>query len=205
MSAMSDAIIAYAILKKFKTPITNTPAYKMGLVDEDGNPTREAKYNQSERAHDAYTLLDKLVFRLKRLWKKMPAFAKLIGGYSAALSFVNESNSESFGAFDHLDSNVADHWASVVSGDTILPMSESIIVQIAEDSELLARLVEAYQNGTQDAVCEEMTASAIAGNSVSSGQVQGLATEPIITKKKQKEIQDAAEWETAKGRKEMFL
>lgn len=191
MSAMSDAIITYAILRKFTTPVIETTAYKMGLVDLEGRPTEKAKsLAATESAKDAYTLLDRLVFKLKRMWSHMPAFSKLIGGYGTALAFLKESSGDhdDFSMFEHLDSTKADYYASVLTGNTVLPIEEHYIVRCAENSSLLRLVVEAYLDGTQDKLFEEGEGGAppVSGNSVSTGQVQGLATEPVISKATQK-------------------
>ncbi len=190
MSALSDAIITYAIIRKFTTPIKDTKAFQLGLVDENGYPTYKAKHDDSEVNRDAYTLLDRLVFKLKRTFKSMPAFTKLVGGYAAALSFIKESvEYNEFEVFENLDKFKADYWGSVVLGESIAQYDEHIVIQIAENDSLLARLVEAYEKGTQDSVCEDVAAVVAdggSGNSVSSGQVQGLATEPVITSQAQK-------------------
>lgn len=190
MSALSDAIITYAIIRKFTTPIKETKAFQLGLVDENGYPTYKSKHDDSEVNRDAYTLLDRLVFKLKRSFKSMPAFTKLIGGYAAALSFIKESvECNEFEVFENLDKFKADYWGSVVLGESIVQYDEHIVIQIAENDSLLARLVEAYEKGTQDSVCEDVAAVVAdggSGNSVSSGQVQGLATEPVITSQAQK-------------------
>ena len=199
MSAMSDAIITYAILRKFTTPVKETPAFKAGLVDEDGKPTKKSTLTDTESARDAYTLLDRLVFKLKRMWKSMPTFAKLIGGYATALAFIKEDVDEhDFGMFEHLDPSAADHWGSVLLGESIVSFDQHVIIQIAEDASQLRKLVEAYENSCEDQVCEELaaaTAPAMSGNAVSTGQVQGLATEPVIQPKVQKK------WTRSNGRK----
>lgn len=203
MSAMSDAIITYAILRKFTTPIKDTHAFALGLVDEHGVPTEKSKHDGSETARDAYTLLDRLVFKLKRMWQHMPAFAKLIGGYAAALAFLKEDVEQNeFSVFEHLDPNAADYWGGVLLGESVVDYKQFEIVRIAENATLLRSLVEAYQSGTQDSfVFEDGEGPAPSGNAVSTGQVQGLATEPVITKKKQKEIQ-SDNWESSPtGRK----
>lgn len=188
MSAMSDAIIVYAILRKFNTPVTETSAYKLGLVDETGKPTEKSKHIDTMQSRDAYTLLDRLVFKLKRLFKNMPLAAKLIGGYAAALAFLNESeNSDEFAVFEHLDPNQADLWYSVFLGEKILGIDDYSVVRVAENPQLLSTLVESYINGDVDSVCEDVVAAAEAppaGNTTA--QVQGLSTEPVITPATQK-------------------
>lgn len=193
MSAMSDAIITYAILRKFTTPIKDTPAYKMGLVDDQGYTTEKGNsLAATESARDAYTLLDRLVFKLKRMWAHMPPFAKLIGGYAAALAFIKEDvDNDEFSVFEHLSPENAEYFGEVLKGNIVLPIEEHIIVRVAENPAMLRALVEAYENGTQDTLNEDgavasVSSAAISGNAVSTGQVQGLATEPVITKNAQK-------------------
>lgn len=59
-----DTILSYILVKKLVTPIVNTKAYKLGLVNNAGKVIKEPK---SEKEKDALTLLDKIVFKLKRL------------------------------------------------------------------------------------------------------------------------------------------
>lgn len=191
MSALSDAIITYAIIRKFTTPIKDTKAFQLGLIDDNGYPTYKATHDDSEVNRDAYTLLDRLVFKLKRTFKSMPAFTKLVGGYAAALAFIKESvDYNEFEVFEHLDNFTAEYWGSVVLGESVVPFEAHVVIQIAENETMLARLVEAYERGLQDVVCEDMAVAVSAdggsGNSVSSGQVQGLATEPVISAQTQK-------------------
>lgn len=192
MSAQSDAIITYAILRKFTTPITETQAFKLGLVDEKGYPTYKASHDFSEKNRDAYTLLDRLVFKLKRKFTSMPTFSKLVGGYAASLAYIKESTDvEDFSIFEHLDPYQGEYFGNVILGESFLNFEDHIIVTIAENSSLLSKLVTGYEKGIQDTVYEEVVAmadsgSGSVGNSVSSGQVQGLATEPVITPQAQK-------------------
>ena len=90
MSAVSDAIITYALLKRITTPIKETRAYKMGLVNDEGAVTEKGHHDHSEQARDALTLLDRLVFKLKRIWKYTPALLKFVSSYSFALAALKE-------------------------------------------------------------------------------------------------------------------
>ena len=194
MSALSDAVITYAIQRKFTTPIQETTAYKLGLVDAQGYPTEKANsLAATETVRDSYTLLDRLVFKLKRMWSHMPAFAKLIGGYAAALAFIKEDvdNHDDFSVFEHLDPSNAEYFGEVLKGNIVLPIEEHVIIKVAENPTLLRELVEAYEAGTQDTLNEDgavasVSSAAMSGNAVSTGQVQGLATEPVISKDAQK-------------------
>jgi len=59
-----DNILTYILIKKLMTPITNTPAYKMGLVDTAG---RSIKTPQDDDEISVLTTFDKFIFKLKRL------------------------------------------------------------------------------------------------------------------------------------------
>lgn len=59
-----DSIMAFIIIKKLITPIVRSPAYKLGLVDQGGKVLREPV---DENEKHALTILDKIVFKLKRL------------------------------------------------------------------------------------------------------------------------------------------
>jgi len=59
-----DMILTYLLLKKLTQPIVQSKAYKEGLVDASGSVLREPRSPIEEMA---MTLLDKVVFQLKRL------------------------------------------------------------------------------------------------------------------------------------------
>jgi len=187
MSAMTDAIITYAIVRKFTTPIKDTNAYKGGWVDANGTPTDKAEHDRSQGARDEFTLLDRLVFKLRRMLTGLPKFAKLLSGYAASLAFIKESKeADDFSVFAHIDFNdySANFLHGSLLGENVVSFNDHLVISVAENPSMLARLVEAYENGTQDTfVFEDGEA---AGNAVSTGQVQGLATEPVITPQMQK-------------------
>ena len=59
-----DSIISFIFLKKLMTPITQSKSYKFGLVDNVG---RNIKQPETKEEKEAYTLLDKTIFKIKRL------------------------------------------------------------------------------------------------------------------------------------------
>jgi hypothetical protein len=59
-----DNIITYIFIKKLVTPITKSAAYRMGLVNNAGRMVKKAETPEEK---NAFTLLDKLIFKLKRL------------------------------------------------------------------------------------------------------------------------------------------
>jgi len=59
-----DTIMSYILVKKLVTPIVRTDAYKMKLVNGAGKVIREP---ENDKENEALTLLDRIVFKLKRL------------------------------------------------------------------------------------------------------------------------------------------
>ncbi len=59
-----DTIISFIVIKKLVTPITKTSAYKLGLVNGAGKTIKEPT---SDKEHEAFTILDRIVFKIKRL------------------------------------------------------------------------------------------------------------------------------------------
>jgi hypothetical protein len=59
-----DSIITFLLLKKLITPFTSTIAYKLGLIDLNG---KIIKVPETDKEKDALTILDRVIFKLKRL------------------------------------------------------------------------------------------------------------------------------------------
>jgi len=59
-----DTIMSYIIVKKLVTPIVRTEAYKLKLVNSAGKVIKEPK---TDKEQSSLTLLDRIVFKLKRL------------------------------------------------------------------------------------------------------------------------------------------
>lgn len=59
-----DNILTYILIKKLVQPITKSEAYKLGLVNNAG---RAIKKPETDEEKMAFSLLDRLIFKLKRL------------------------------------------------------------------------------------------------------------------------------------------
>lgn len=90
MTRFVDAIITYRILKKLVTPFEETQAYQLGIVDKNGKVLKKESQLTTPQERDAYTMLDRLVFRLKRIINKVPYENKRLLNLAAALTLVRE-------------------------------------------------------------------------------------------------------------------
>jgi hypothetical protein len=94
MSRFVDAIITYRILKKLTTPFDETEAYRLGIIDAQGKVLKKWNDLNSVEERDAYTILDRMIFRLKRIIQKVPVENRRISSYAAALSLVREHHAD---------------------------------------------------------------------------------------------------------------
>ena len=84
---MVDTLITIRILKMLTTPIPDTAAYRLGIVDRDGKKIRDPK---TEKEQESYDMLNRLIFRLKRIINMVPANRQFLS-YAAAYALVRES------------------------------------------------------------------------------------------------------------------
>ena len=89
MSNLIDTVIIFRILKKLTTPWEKTAAFKTGLIDNKGKILVK-KADRTPEQNKAYTLLDRLVFNLKRMLSKVPGGGGTLGSYIAALALIKE-------------------------------------------------------------------------------------------------------------------
>jgi hypothetical protein len=73
------------------TSFDKTDAFKLGIIDADGNPLKKIKDLKTSEEKDAYDMLDRLVFSLKRLLAKLPGGSSKIASLAAAYWLVKES------------------------------------------------------------------------------------------------------------------
>lgn len=91
MGRFVDSIITYRILKLLTTPFEETKAFELGIIDDKGKELRKMQSINSVVERDAYTILHRLVYRLKRIIERVPIENKKLLSYAAALSLIRES------------------------------------------------------------------------------------------------------------------
>lgn len=90
MANYVDNIIAFRILSKLVTPFDQTDAFKLGVIDKDGTILVKIK-DQTPEQKEAYDMLDRLVFSLKRLLGVLPGGKSKIASFAAAYYLVKEA------------------------------------------------------------------------------------------------------------------
>lgn len=89
MAQLVDNLIAFRILSMLVTPFEQTDSYKMGLIDKEGNPLKKLK-DMTWTEKDNYTMLHRMVFRIKKLMAKVPVVNTKLGTLAAAYFLVKE-------------------------------------------------------------------------------------------------------------------
>jgi hypothetical protein len=86
-----DAAIVYRILRMLVTPFDKTDAYRLGIIDAKGKILKKSSQLNTVEQKNAYTLLHRLVFRLKRIIEKVPIDNKKFLSFAAALALIREN------------------------------------------------------------------------------------------------------------------
>ena len=92
MGRAIDLFVTYRFIKLLTTPFEKTDAFKMGIIDKDGNRLPKKLYKVDER--NAYTVLHKLVFNIKKIFAKVPGLRTKVGTYAAALFLLKDTFKE---------------------------------------------------------------------------------------------------------------
>ena len=99
MGRAIDLFVTYRFIKLLVTPFDKTEAFKLGIIDKDGKRTlvqgtdRPTTLNTIDEKN-AYTILHKLVFNIKKIFSKVPGLRTKLGTYAAALFLLKDTFKE---------------------------------------------------------------------------------------------------------------
>lgn len=97
--AFIDTYVLYEFLKRLTTPFQQMEAYRLGLIDDNGNILKRREYFTSEESR-ALTKFDVLIVNLKKLIGMIPGGQSQLATIAAAIYLmreeknINESNLE---------------------------------------------------------------------------------------------------------------
>jgi hypothetical protein len=176
MGRFVDSLIAYRILKLLVTPFDQTDAYKLGIIDAKGKELKRMQELNSVNERDAYTLLHRLVFRLKKIIEKVPIDNKKLLSLAAAYALIKEN----------LDQNIEpmDLETQYINKLNEELQSEVMIVEEFLYEKKLFTFKQFNEEG------EGMAAAAPANNAAVTSGIKGLTGEPPVSKKAQKRWTD---------------
>ena len=160
MGRAIDLFVTYRFLRLLTTPFEDTDAYKLGIIDEKGNRIMQDKAKKpqvplvSSQEKNAYTILHKLVFNIKKIFNKVPGLRSKVGTYAAALFLLKDTFKESVDDKDmfekefvkylkenniELDNEIAEE---VIGFGEVLPKGEYVLkndILNKEEEELTAK------------------------------------------------------------------
>ena len=94
MSRVIDALVAYRVIKLLVTPFNRTEAFRLGIIDDKGKVLKKSRDIKDPKERNAYTLLIRFVFNLKRLLGKVGVRGPLGSAAAAAIAFFKEQSGD---------------------------------------------------------------------------------------------------------------
>lgn len=89
MANITDTIVVVRLLKLLSTPIEESDAFKLGIIDKDG---KKIKNPSNSQEYDAYTILNRFIFKIQRALVTSPDRAsKRLLTFAAALAILREN------------------------------------------------------------------------------------------------------------------
>ena len=164
MGRAIDLFVTYRFIKLLVTPFEKTEAFKLGIIDKMGNriippPVGGVRQTKPEPLRtidekNAYTILHKLVFNIKKIFEKVPGLRTKLGTYAAALFLLKDTFKESVDDSDmfekefmkylkeggyEIDDSISEE---VIGFGEVLPKGEYVLVNDilnTEEEELTAK------------------------------------------------------------------
>ena len=164
MGRAIDLFVTYRFIKLLVTPFEKTEAFKLGIFDKTGNrimppPVAGVRQTKPEplrttEEKNAYTILHKLVFNIKKIFGKVPGLRTKLGTYAAAIFLLKDTFKESVDDPDmfekefmkylkeegyEIDDSISEE---VIGFGEVLPKGEYVLVNDilnSEEEELTAK------------------------------------------------------------------
>lgn len=160
MSVTVDNLIAARIIYLLVLPFNKWDAFKEGIIDADGNRT-----GKIADMSDNWTMLHRLVARLKKMLAALPAGKSLLASVAAAYLLIREC----------------------VEKDIEPELLEDYFQEAVEFSEPMTMKTYQFVSETLDQISEDGGVGATPANTVGTGQIAGAAPgeqPPVRLKKK---------------------
>ena len=87
MGRAIDLLITYRVIKLLVTPWEKHEAFKFGIIDKKGLVLRKSRELKTQNEKNAYTLLHRFIFKLKRMLQKV-GLGSRIASFGVALALL---------------------------------------------------------------------------------------------------------------------
>ena len=173
-----DLYLVYQFLRRLTTPFEDWDAYKLGIIDKDGNILKKKNDRKTNAEKDAFGTYDLMILKLRKLLAKLPGGESKIASYAAALWLIREWNH--FSEDSYLNENISEE-----------QLDESVEVFSETYFYYTTLLEDVNKKVVEDGIAMSAGSGAIAGIGI------GPQGEPGLTKKQQKKHrQNAAATQT---------
>lgn len=170
--SMVNNLVAFRILYMLVTPFDQTEAFKLGVIDKDGNVLVKIR-DQNSAQRDAYDMLDRLVFSLKRLLGKVPGGKSQLASLAAAYYLVKEAHENKTTITQDLVEKV---FGIIDSG-----------VSLVEEEIVVEQFLKVYEDGAAGGAGGVGAGGAMPVNTIANRTGASVATDiPTIFPKKKK-------------------
>ena len=89
-----DYYLVYRFIKALVTPFKNTKAFKLGIIDDEGNVLKKHKELKTSEEKKAYGYFERMVWNIKKLVGGVPIIGDKLGSFvTAAYLILKEDNS----------------------------------------------------------------------------------------------------------------
>lgn len=145
LSKTGDLVYTLRFLRLLTTKFEDTNAFKLGLIDKDGN---KIKKPESSAERDSYNTFHRLVFNLKKLIGKVPGGKSSVASYASALYLIKENLNLGEGSIQ----KIAEHCAL----DPLACLEESNSWFLAKDGSLSHGIYTLANKKMVNNTCEEI-------------------------------------------------
>ena len=188
MGRAIDLFVTYRFVRLLTTPFEKTDAFKMGIIDKDGNRTDKKIYKIDER--NAYTVLHKLVFNIKKIFSKVPGLRTKVGTYATALFLLKDTFKE------HVeDPQVFEKEFMKFIKENNIEFDDSIVEEVTFDNGRLGKGIYKFTEEVITTEDDDDEITAIEGDDVevfedtpAADTILGVDVFPVIHKKTKQKI-----------------
>ena len=98
-----DAYLVYNLIMKLITPFNKWPAYKLGIIDDEGTVLRPQHSLKTVAEHEAWGRFDIMTANLKKILGKLPGGKTRLANYAAAAFLFKEHANYNEDSLDQLN------------------------------------------------------------------------------------------------------
>lgn len=170
-----DLWLVYQFIRRLATPFKDWEAYKLGIIDENGNILKKRKDLTTIKERAAFGVFDVMILNLKKLLAKVPGGSSRIASYAAALFLIREwkhFSDSSLLTEDISDEEITESLESLYNG-------YSDYITLAESVNQKMQLNEAFEQKILETPTVSAGSGAIAGIGVGPDGEPGLTPEQM--------------------------